>query len=69
MIGQLQQALAKVKTLHELLPICASCKKIRDDQGYWRQIEVYIRDHSDADFSHGLCPECAQKYFDDFDQS
>lgn len=55
---QLQEALAKVKTLHGLLPICSNCKKIRDDQGYWHQIEMYIRAHSDAEFSHGICPEC-----------
>ncbi len=61
LIIELQEALAKVKTLKGLLPICAWCKKIRDDQGYWQQIEVYIRDHSEADFSHGMCPACAQK--------
>jgi hypothetical protein len=49
--------------LRGLLPICSSCKKIRNDQGYWEQIEVYIRDHSEADFSHGICPECAQKLY------
>jgi PAS domain S-box-containing protein len=57
-IQELKAALAQVRTLSGLLPICASCKKIRDDQGYWTQIECYIRDHSMADFSHGLCPEC-----------
>lgn len=55
---QLQEALEKVRTLHGMLPICSNCKKIRDDQGYWHQIEKYIRDHSDAEFSHGICPEC-----------
>lgn len=55
---ELQKLLTKVKTLHGLLPICANCKKIRDDQGYWQRIEKYIRDHSDAEFSHGICPEC-----------
>jgi hypothetical protein len=64
LIVKLQDALANIKTLKGLLPICASCKKIRDDKGYWSQIEVYVRDHSDAEFSHGLCPECAKKYFD-----
>lgn len=63
LIGELQQSFIKVRTLRGLIPICASCKKIRDDQGYWRQLEVYIRDHSEADFSHGLCPECAEQYF------
>jgi PAS domain S-box-containing protein len=61
LINQLQEALAKVKTLSGLLPICASCKKIRDDKGYWNQIEAYIRDHSEAEFTHSLCPECADK--------
>jgi hypothetical protein len=53
----------RIKTLSGLLPICASCKKIRNDEGYWEQIEGYIGDHSDAEFSHGLCPECAQKLY------
>ena len=51
------------KRLGGLLPICASCKKIRDDQGYWQQVEVYIRQHSEAQFSHGLCPDCKQKLY------
>ncbi|MBI4961795.1 MAG: response regulator transcription factor [Desulfomonile tiedjei] len=59
----LREALARVKELSGLLPICASCKKIRDDQGYWRQIEAYIRDHSEAEFSHSLCPECAERLY------
>ena len=62
-IVKLQQALAQVKRLSGFLPICASCKKIRDDQGYWQQVEAYIRDHSEAEFSHGLCPECARKLY------
>lgn len=53
----------ELKTLRGLLPICASCKKIRDDRGYWNRIEVYIREHSEADFSHGICPDCAKKLF------
>jgi hypothetical protein len=61
--NELQEALIKVKTLSGLLPICASCKKIRDDQGYWLQVEVYIREHSDAEFSHGLCPDCARELY------
>jgi hypothetical protein len=65
LIAELQDALANIKTLKGMLPICASCKKIRDDKGYWNQIEVYVRDHSDAEFSHGLCPDCAQKYLDE----
>ncbi|GAB4547249.1 MAG: hypothetical protein Kow0063_41880 [Anaerolineae bacterium] len=52
--------------LSGLLPICASCKKIRDDEGYWHSVEVYIRDHSEADFSHGICPDCMQKLYPDY---
>ncbi len=54
----MNRALADVQTLRGLLPICAWCKKVRNDGGYWEQIEVYIRDHSAATFSHGICPEC-----------
>ena len=60
---ELTEALGNVKTLSGLLPICASCKKIRDDQGYWNQLETYIRERSDAEFSHGICPECARKLY------
>jgi len=63
LIQDLQKALANAKTLRGLLPICASCKKVRDDKGYWNQIEAYIQDHSEAEFSHGLCPECIKKLF------
>ena len=66
LINELQAALADVKTLSGLLPICASCKKIRDDNGYWNQIESYIRDRSDAKFSHGICPKCAEKLYSEF---
>ena len=66
LIVELQEALDKVKLLSGLLPICASCKKIRDDQGYWKQIETYIHEHSEAKFSHGICPECATKLYPDF---
>ncbi len=59
----LSEGLGRVKTLKGLLPICTSCKKIRDDQGYWNQLEIYIREHSEADFSHGLCPECVKKFY------
>jgi PAS domain S-box-containing protein len=64
-IGELQQAMDNIKTLSGLIPICASCKKIRDDKGYWNQLEKYIIEHSDAKFTHGICPECAEKYFND----
>lgn len=60
---KLKQALAKVKRLSGMLPICASCKKIRDDKGYWNQIELYIESNSEAEFSHGLCPQCARKLY------
>ncbi len=66
LIKDLTEAMAEVKTLSGLLPICASCKKIRDDKGYWNQIEEYIRDHSEAEFSHSICPECAKKLYPDF---
>lgn len=57
---------AKVKTLSGMLPICSSCKNIRDDKGYWSQIEAYIRDHSEAEFSHSVCPECAKQLYPEF---
>jgi len=63
LIQELTDALQRVKTLSGLLPICASCKKIRDDRGYWQGVEVYIRDHSEAEFSHSICPECIAKQF------
>ncbi len=62
----IQEALSNVRVLRGLFPICASCKKIRDDSGYWSQIEGYIRDHSEAEFSHSICPECAKKLYPDF---
>ena len=58
----LEEALDKIKTLHGLLPICSYCKKIRNDQNYWQQLETYIGQHSGAEFSHGICPECIEKY-------
>jgi PAS domain S-box-containing protein len=66
LILELQDALSKVRTLKGLLPICASCKKIRDDQGYWTSVEAYILEHSDAEFTHGICPDCARKLYPDF---
>ncbi|MDD1751061.1 MAG: response regulator [Methanothrix sp.] len=60
---ELQETLANVRKLSGMLPICASCKKIRDDKGYWLQVETYIRDHSEAEFTHGICPECARKLY------
>lgn len=67
LIVKLKKALSKIKTLSGLLPICASCKKIKDDQGNWNQIEPYIQDRSEAKFSHGVCPECAEKLYGDQD--
>ena len=57
-VSELQVALANVRTLKGLLPICAYCKRVRDDKDYWQQIEQYVGDHSQAEFSHGICPEC-----------
>jgi PAS domain S-box-containing protein len=65
LIQELQFALDNVKTLQGLIPICANCKKIRDDKGYWNQVEGYIMEHSDATFTHGVCPECAKKLFEE----
>lgn len=62
---ELQKALSEVKTLRGFLPICSSCKKIRDDTGYWNQIEAYIHKHTEAQFSHGICPDCAEKLYPD----
>jgi transcriptional regulator with PAS, ATPase and Fis domain len=64
---KLQDALDRIKTLSGLIPICAGCKKIRDDKGYWNQLEEYFEEHSDALFSHGLCPECFQRFFSESD--
>ncbi len=63
LIHQLQSALQELRTLSGLLPICAHCKKIRDDNGYWTQIEQYIRSHSRAEFTHGVCPDCSRDFF------
>lgn len=66
LIHDLQSALAEVKTLTGMLPICASCKKIRDDEGYWNQIESYVEKHSGVKFSHGLCPACVKKLYPEY---
>lgn len=63
LIQQLQESLSEIKTLTGLLPMCAHCKKIRDDKGYWEKVEVYIEDHSEAEFSHGICPDCIKKLY------
>ena len=67
LISELKIAMGEVKKLSGFLPICSSCKKIRDDEGYWNQIESYIRDHSEAEFSHSICPECAKKVYRDLE--
>jgi hypothetical protein len=67
LIVELKKAVYEVKTLGGLLPICASCKRIRDDKGYWNQLESYIRQHSDAEFSHSVCPDCAKELYPELD--
>lgn len=62
-VKRLPEPLRNAKTLTGLLPICSSCKKIRDGQGYWNQLEIYIREHTEAEFTHGLCPECVKKLY------
>jgi hypothetical protein len=66
LIAELQAALSKVKLLSGMLPICANCKKIRDDKGYWKRIETYIRDHSEAEFSHSICPQCMERLYPEY---
>lgn len=66
LVSELKGALSRVKKLSGPLPICSSCKKIRDDNGYWNRVETYIQKHSDTEFTHGICPECAQKLYPDF---
>ncbi len=66
LIKKLQEALATIKTLSGMLPICAGCKKIRDDQGYWEEVELYVKKHSSAEFTHGICPACCKNLYGDF---
>jgi PAS domain S-box-containing protein len=61
LIQELQEAMANIKTLKGLLPTCAWCRKVRDDDGYWKKVETYVQEHSDASFTHGICPECLEK--------
>jgi PAS domain S-box-containing protein len=65
LIRELKEALAEIRTLRGILPVCSYCHKVRDDEGYWHQVDVYIRDHSEADVSHGVCPECLKKHYGD----
>ncbi len=66
LISDLREALAQVKTLKGMLPLCANCKKVRDDEGYWHQVDVYIRDHSDAEITQGICPDCQHELYPDY---
>jgi len=63
LLTQLEHSATEIKKLRGILPICANCKKIRDDKGYWTQVEIYIGDHAGTEFSHGICPECAEKIY------
>jgi PAS domain S-box-containing protein len=66
MIQELNETLSKVRTLSGLLPICAACKKIRDDKGYWQKLETFVHEHSNAEFSHSICPDCMHELYPDF---
>ncbi len=66
LITELQSAIEHIKTLRGIIPICASCKKIRDDKGYWQQVEAYVSRHTEAQFSHGVCPDCMKKLYPEF---
>lgn len=66
LIRQLQVAIAQIKTLRGMMPICSSCKMIRDDSGYWHQVEEYMRDHTDADFTHSMCPDCLKSMYAEY---
>jgi len=63
LIDKLQKAVTEIKTLSGLLPICAFCKKVRDDQGYWKQVEAYVEEHSQVEFTHSICPDCGKKLY------
>ena len=63
---RLEKALTEIKTLSGLIPICSNCKKIRNDEGFWEQVEIYVKDRSDADFSHGICPDCITILYPDY---
>ncbi len=66
LLTDLKESLAKIKQLSGMLPICSSCKSIRDDKGYWNQVEYYIKNHSEAEFTHGLCPDCARELYPEY---
>ena len=67
LIKELQDALTEIKTLRGILPLCSFCKKIRNDTGYWEQVDVYIHEHTEADISHGICPECMKEHYPEVD--
>ena len=67
LIGKLQDALDHIKTLRGIIPICAACKNIRDDKGFWHQVETYVREHSEASFTHSICPSCAKRLYPDLE--
>lgn len=69
LIGELQEALKRIRTLRGLIPICASCKKVRDDQGYWQQVEEYVRAHSEASFTHAICPDCMRRLYPEMNEN
>ncbi|MDO9026302.1 MAG: PAS domain S-box protein [bacterium] len=66
LLKELQTAMIKIKTLNGMIPICSNCKKLRNDDGYWQQVEEYLRQHTDADFSHGLCDQCSAELYPEF---
>ena len=63
---ELQEALEQIKTLRGIVPICSHCKQIRNDEGFWSQVEHYVEDHTHVKFSHGICPECKEEHYHDF---
>ena len=65
-VEELQKALDQIKTLRGIVPICSNCKKIRDDQGFWNKVEIYISEHTEAEFSHGICPDCMRKLYPEY---
>jgi hypothetical protein len=69
LLCELQTAFEQVKTLRGLVPICAQCKKVRDDKGYWLRVETFVEDHSHAEFTHGLCPECLEELEQEFEET
>jgi len=67
-ISELELAMSQIRTLRGLFPMCASCKKVRNDQGYWQQVEDYLMEHSEAAFSHALCPDCLKKHYPEYEK-